>query len=62
MSIFTRMRLFQKAAMAVLIFFMSLMLYVTVHAHLRKSGNTGIDMGRVQLMRYHAQNQPPKQN
>lgn len=47
--------LFPKAAIAILIFFMSLMLYVTVHAHLRKSGNTGIDMGKIQLLRYHAQ-------
>jgi len=56
------MRLFQKAAMAILIFFMSLMLYVTVHAHLRKSGNTGIDMGKIQLLRYHAQHKSSKQN
>lgn len=46
-------KLFQKAALSILIFFMSLMLFVTILAHTRRhSGVTGLDMGKIQQMRY----------
>lgn len=45
-------RLFQKAAIGMLVLYFGLMLYVTLIAHTRKtSGNTGIDMGQLQLIR-----------
>lgn len=50
MSIFTRMRLFQKAATAILAFFMGMMVLVTIVAHTRRSGSTGMDMMKIQQM------------
>lgn len=50
MPIFARMKLFQKVAMAILIFFMGLMVFVTIVAHARRSGSLGIDITRVQQM------------
>lgn len=50
MSIFSRMRLFQKAATAIFIFFMGMMVMVTVVAHVKKSGSTGMDMMKIHLM------------
>jgi hypothetical protein len=47
-------RLFQKAAVGILVLYFGLMLYVTVIAHMRKSGSTGMDMGQVQLLRAEA--------
>lgn len=49
------MRLFPKIATAILCFFLGLMLYVAIIAHTRTSGNTGMDMGQVQRIRYEAQ-------
>ncbi len=45
-------RIFQKSAVFILIFFMSLMVYVTGIAMIKKSGSTRMDMSRVQQMRY----------
>jgi hypothetical protein len=56
------MKLFQKTAIAILAFFMGLMIYVTIIAHTRRSGITGIDTARIQQMRYNelgARNQEP---
>lgn len=48
MSIFARMKLFQKAAMAILTFFMGMMILVTIAAYTRRSGSTGMDMMKIQ--------------
>ncbi len=50
------MRLFPKIAIAILCLYFGLMLFVAVIAHTRKSGNTGMDMGQVQRMRFESQN------
>ena len=49
-----RLRLFQKAATAVMLLFFGLMAMVTVAAYMRKSGGTGMDMAQVQKMRFEA--------
>lgn len=48
----SNMKLFQKIATSIFIFFMGLMVLVTIVAHARRSGSTGIDMGKVQIIRY----------
>lgn len=48
MSIFARMKLFQKAAIAIFSFFMGMMILVTIVAHARHSGSTGMDMMKIQ--------------
>jgi hypothetical protein len=57
MSLLAKMRWFQKFAVGMLVFYMGLMLYVTVYAHLRHSGNTGLDMGKIHQIRLEAQKQ-----
>jgi hypothetical protein len=52
----TIMRWFQFGVIFIFAIFMGLMLIVTVVAFSRPSGNPGIDMARVQQMRY--QHQP----
>lgn len=49
MSIFARMKLFQKVAIAIFAFFMGMMILVTVVAHTRRSGSTGMDMMKIHL-------------
>lgn len=48
MSIFARMKLFQKAVIAIFCFFMGMMILVTVVAHTKRSGSTGMDMMKIQ--------------
>lgn len=48
MSFFARMKLFQKIALAILSFYMGMMILVTVVAHTRRSGSTGMDMMKIQ--------------
>ena len=50
MSIFSRMKLFQKAAVAIFCFYMGLMIFVTIFAYTRRSGVTGMDMMKIQQM------------
>lgn len=50
MSIFARMKLFQKAAMAIFSFFMGMMVLVTVVAYSKRSGSTGMDMMKIQQL------------
>lgn len=50
MSIFSRMKLFQKAVIAIFCFFMGMMILVTVVAHTRRSGSTGMDMMKIHLI------------
>lgn len=50
MSIFARMKLFQKAAIAIFAFFMGMMILVTIVAHTKRSGSTGMDMMKIQQM------------
>lgn len=52
MSYFSKMRLFQKAVVVIFSLFMGLMIFVTIVAYARRSGSTGMDMGKVQKMRY----------
>lgn len=52
MSYFSRIKLFQHAVIAIFVFFMGMMVLVTIVAHARRSGVTGLDMGKVQLLRY----------
>lgn len=44
--------IFQISAAAVFLAFMGVMLFVTLTAYARRSGQTGLDMGKVQKMRY----------
>jgi len=53
-SLFARLRIFQKCATLIFVFFLGLMAYVTFFAYSRQTGNTGLDMGKVQQMRIHA--------
>jgi len=53
---FSEWKLFQKAATAIFCTFMGLMIFVTSMAYSRRSGHTGLDMGKVQQMRYDAVN------
>lgn len=43
---------FQVAALAIFFAFMGTMFFVTITAYGRRSGQTGLDMGKVQKMRY----------
>lgn len=52
-----RYRLFQKAAVAIFVLFMGLMVFVLITAFSRKSGATGLTMGRVQQLRVEKQKQ-----
>ena len=61
MGIFTRMRLFQKAAAGLLIVFMGIMVFVTIVAYNRPSGSTRQDMSQAQLLRRDASLQAAQQ-
>ncbi len=47
MSFFARIKLFQKTATGILVFFFGMMILVTIVAHLRQSGSTGMDMMKI---------------
>jgi hypothetical protein len=49
------MRWFQKAAVGVILLFFGIMIMVTFVAYGRRSGSTGLDMAKVQKIRYDAQ-------
>jgi hypothetical protein len=51
---FKKMKLFQKAAIMTLFLFFGMMGFVIVAAYSRQSGSTGLDMAKVQKMRYEA--------
>lgn len=50
-AFFKRIRIFQKVAIGIFLFFMGLMALVLVVALKKTSGSTGLDMSKVQLMR-----------
>ena len=52
-----KFRIFQKAATVIFLFFMGLMIFVSFKAFSRKSGSTGLDMGKMQKMRVEARQQ-----
>jgi len=54
---YLKLRVFKKFATCVFLFFMGLMCFVTYVAYSRKSGSTGLDMGKVQQMRSVANHQ-----
>ncbi len=45
------MRIFPKVATAIFLTFMILMVIVTVTAYTRRSGQTGLDMAKIQELR-----------
>lgn len=47
-----RFPFFQVFAVTTVAAFMGLMIFVTVVAYTRRSGQTGLDMGKIQKMRY----------
>lgn len=47
-----RVPYFQISAVAIVCAFMGLMIVVTTIAFSRRSGQTGLDMGKIQKMRY----------
>lgn len=49
---FKKLKLFQKAAMGTMLLFFGMMGLVVVAAYSRQSGSTGLDMAKVQKMRY----------
>lgn len=51
MSRFQRFRWFQKTATAIFLTFMSIIVFVIVVAYSRHSGNTGLDMAKIQQIR-----------
>lgn len=53
---FQKLRLFRKAATATLIIFFGVMACAVVFAYSRQSGSTGLDMAKVQKMRYQSRN------
>lgn len=57
MSFLTRIRFFQKAAVAIFAVYMGTMLFVAGSCYLRKSSSTKMDMAKVQEMRYHSKQQ-----
>lgn len=52
MSWIKRFPFFQVFAVAIVSAFMALMIFVTIVAYARQSGQTGLDMGKIQKMRY----------
>lgn len=50
----SRLRIFQKSAVAVLIIFFSIMIFVTIVAYSRPSGSTRQDMSKAPLLRQEA--------
>lgn len=53
-SRFDQYKWFQKSAIAVLMTFMGILIYVVIIAYSRRSGNTGLDMAKIQEMRQEA--------
>lgn len=51
MNILTRWRIFQKAAIGILIVFFGMMIFVAIVAHMRLSGSTRQDMTEAQRLR-----------
>jgi hypothetical protein len=51
------MKLFKKSAIGVFFLFLATMVYVTFVSYSRLSGSTGLDMGKVQYLRYQAQHE-----
>jgi hypothetical protein len=47
-------KLFQKVAASIFLFFVGVMVFVGFKAYSRQSGSTGLDMGKVQMMRAEA--------
>jgi hypothetical protein len=54
MPIFSKWKIFQKAATGILIIFMGLMAFVCFVAYARPSGSTRQDMAKAQFVRYQA--------
>lgn len=46
-----RFRLFQKLLIFIFLFFISIIIYVVVYAHTKRSGVTGLSMSQIQEMR-----------
>lgn len=46
------MRIFPRVATGIFLIFMSLMVIVTITAYARRSGHTGLDMAKIQQLRY----------
>ncbi len=55
MTFFSKIKGFHNIVAGVLLLFGGLMVIVTIAAYSRRSGNTGIDMAKIHLMRYVAQ-------
>jgi hypothetical protein len=51
MKFYAKWRIFPKVAAGILFLFLGVMVYVTSTAYARRSGHTGLDMAKVQLMR-----------
>lgn len=51
MSFLAKSRWFQKSAVAIFCVFFGLMLIVIFTAYSRRSGNTGLDMAKIQQLR-----------
>lgn len=49
-----KMRKFQILSSTIFLIFLCLMIFVTTTAFIKKSGKTGLSMGKVQKMRYEA--------
>jgi hypothetical protein len=52
MNFFQRYRIFRKSAIGIMVLFFGMMLLVTVTAYSRRSGSTGLDMAKIQKIRY----------
>jgi hypothetical protein len=50
-----KIRWFQMVASGVLILFLSIIAFVIMIAYTRRSGSTGLDMAKIQQIRYEAQ-------
>lgn len=57
MTLFQRLKIFQKVATGILVIFFGIMAFVTYAAYMRPSGSTGLDAAKIQKIRFDSQQQ-----
>lgn len=59
MSFLIKSRWFQKSFIAIFVLFMGMFILVVITAYSRRSGNTGLDMAKIQFLRSPASQETP---
>lgn len=54
MNSFKKMRWFQTTATGMTFFYFGIMIAVAILAYAKRSGSTGLDMAKIQVLRYEA--------